>query len=300
MEAPARPRGESSEPPIPLVHALPRAREQASPRTPPADLAGPGSGRSLSEVPRFYRSRLDANRTLTAQRSGASTASEQAVERALDWLARHQDADGRWDGGTARYEDGTPVQGDDDFTVHCPPGQTCFGECAYWEADTALTGLALLTYLGAGYTHKDGKYATTVGNGIDFLLAQQKSDGDLRGTSKAVGMYCHAMATLALCEAYALSLDPRLRDPAERAVLFLVRSRARDGQSWRYEPSAREGDTSILGWIVMALKSARRSVCTFPIRPGSIAASCSGSIACRPVKNTASPAISLRTRSRPR
>ena len=47
----------------------------------------------------------------------------------------------------------TPVKGDDDFTVHCPPGETCFGECAYWEADTALTGLALLTYLGAGYTH---------------------------------------------------------------------------------------------------------------------------------------------------
>jgi hypothetical protein len=222
-----------------------------------AELAGPIGGHNLIEVPRFYRSRLDTDRSALAQRSGASTASEQAVERALDWLARHQDPDGRWDGGTARYEDGTAVQGDDDFTVHCPPGQTCFGECAYSEADTALTALSLLTYLGAGYTHKDGKYATTVANGLAFLLAQQKPDGDLRGTSRAVGMYCHAMSTLALCEEYALSLDDRLRDPAERAVSFLVRGRARDGQAWRYEPFAAEGDTSILGWVVMALKSAR-------------------------------------------
>ena len=138
----------------------------------------------------------------------------------------------------------------------------------YWEADTGLTGLALLTYLGAGYTHKDGKFAITVGNGLDFLLAQQKPDGDLRGSSKAVGMYCHAMATLAMCEAYALSLDDRLRDPAERAVSFLVRSRARDGQSWRYEPSAREGDTSILGWVVMALKSAREVGLRVPDQAG--------------------------------
>jgi hypothetical protein len=211
----------------------------------------------LTEVPRFYRSRLDTNRSAFAKRSGATAASEQAVEKALDWLARHQDADGRWDGATARDEDGTALPGDDDFTVFCPPGQTCFGECAYWEADSALTGLALLTYLGAGYTHQDGKFATTVSKGLEFLLSQQKADGDLRGQSRAVGMYCHAMATLALCEAYALSLDQRFRGPAERAISFLIQSRARDGQAWRYLPGATVGDTSILGWVVMALKSAR-------------------------------------------
>ena len=150
IDLPSPPRSESSGRPIPLVRAMPGGNDRASRSPALADLAGPVSGRNLSEVPRFYRSRLDANRTVLAQRSGASTASEQAVERALDWLARHQDADGRWDGGTARFEDGTAMQGDDDFTVHCPPGQTCFGECAYWEADTALTGLALLTYLARG------------------------------------------------------------------------------------------------------------------------------------------------------
>ena len=145
--APARPRGESSEPPIPLVHALPGGTDQAPPRTAPADLAGPGSGRSLSEVPRFYRSRLDANRTLTAQRGvPAPRVSKPLNVRWTGWGAiRTPTAAGT---RQARYEDGKAVPGDDDFTVHCPPGQTCFGDCAYWEADTALTGLALLTYLG--------------------------------------------------------------------------------------------------------------------------------------------------------
>ncbi len=190
-DRPARTQGENLVRPIPRVHAVPGGGDRATPGPALADLVGTASTRSLSEVPRFYRSRLDANRTLLAKRSGASKASEQAVERALDWLARHQDADGRWDGATARYEDGTAVPGDDDFTIHCPPGQTCFGECAYWEADTALTGLALLTYLGAGYTHKDGKFATTVANGLDFLIAQQRPDGDLRAPAKPWG--CTAM-----------------------------------------------------------------------------------------------------------
>ncbi|MGO9600896.1 MAG: hypothetical protein ACLP7Q_23185 [Isosphaeraceae bacterium] len=253
--------------PIPLVRAMPSGADRAVPRPALAALAEPAAGRVLTEVPRFYRSRLDANRSSLATRSGATAASEQAVEKALDWLARHQDADGRWDGATARDEDGTALPGDDDFTVFCPPGQTCFGECAYWEADSALTGLALLTYLGAGYTHQDGKFATTVSKGLEFLLSQQKADGDLRGQSRAVGMYCHAMATLALCEAYALSLEERLREPAERAVAFLIRGRARDGQAWRYLPGATVGDTSILGWVVMALKSAREVGLRIPDLP---------------------------------
>src|SRR5262249_6895249 len=78
------------------------------------------------------------------------------------------------------------------------------------------------------------------------------------------GMYCHAMATLALCEGYALTGDVRLREPAARAVAFLVRSRARDRQAWRYKPGELIGDTSILGWVVMSLKSAREGGLPIP------------------------------------
>ena len=237
--------------PLALARVAPAGPSNAS------TLSRPNVRRSLKDVPPVYRSRLDPNRTVLAQRAGASVASEQAVERALDWLARHQDADGSWDGGTARTRDGGIFEDDDSFNIHCPAGEVCFGECFYWEADTALTGLSLLAYLGAGYTHLDGKYTSVVTRGLEFLGRSQRADGDLRGSSVAVGMYCHAMATLALCEAYALTGDARLRPPVEKALGFLVRSRAVDGLAWRYAPGAPAGDTSILGWAVMALKSGR-------------------------------------------
>ena len=236
--------------------SLPRVAPAGAPAL-PAIGGAMGLTRPPADVPAIYRSRLDANRSALARRAGASTASEEAVERALQWLSRHQDADGRWDGATAKYRDGTVVEGDDDYMTHCPPGDVCFGECYYWEADTALTGLALLAYLGAGYTHLDGQYADTVARGLEFLRLSQKPDGDLRGRSQAVGMYCHAMATLAMCEAYALTADPKLRAPVERAVDFLLKSRAQDRLAWRYAPGAPVGDTSILGWVVMCLKSAQ-------------------------------------------
>jgi hypothetical protein len=219
--------------------------------------APPRAARALPEVPEVYRPRLDRGRSVRAQLAGASAGSELAVERALDWLAKHQDDDGRWDAAAGLDAQGRPVPGDDDFTKHCPPGEVCFGTCHYWEADTAMTGLSLLAYLGAGYTHQDGKHAATVARGLNYLKAVQKPDGDLRGRSVAVGMYCHAMASLALCEAYALTGDPNLRDPAARAVDFLVKARARDRMSWRYEPGASVGDTSILGWVILVLKSGR-------------------------------------------
>ncbi len=225
--------------------------------------SAPIGNRPLDEVPAPYRSRLDPDKAKLALQAGASTQSEKSVEAALEWLRKHQDADGRWDGGVAKYRDGTIAPDEDSFTMHCPPGEVCFGECFYWEADTALTGLSLLAYLGAGYTHTQGKYADTVARGLDFLILSQKADGDLRGRSVAVGMYCHSMATLALCEAYALTGDERLKQPTARAVAFLVAAQAEGGAAWRYEPKAPVGDTSILGWAVLALKSGRAS--GFPV-----------------------------------
>jgi hypothetical protein len=265
---------EVDRPPVPLARAVPAG--SGSGGSGPAgaigggseeglaDLLGPIGSRPIQEVPPVYRPRLDPNRSAAAKLAGASDGSEQAVERALDWLARHQDDDGRWDGGTARDVEGNTVDDDDDFTVHCPPGQVCFGECIYWEADTALTGLALLTFLGSGYTQSEGKYSVAIEKGIQYLIRTQKTNGDLRGQSRAVGMYCHAMAALALCEAYALTGDARLLDPATRAVEFAVSSRARDRQAWRYAPGAVIGDTSILGWVVMLIKSARESRIAVP------------------------------------
>lgn len=239
--------------PVPLVRATPTA----PPRIP--EVVDPSRDRRLPEIPEVYRSRLAPNRSELALAAGATPASEQAVERALVWLSRHQDQDGRWNAGRRRVGDGrTAAPGETSFSDHCPPDDVCEGDCFYWEADTAVTGLALLAYLGAGHTHhQPGPYARTVTAGLNFLLRTQKPDGDLRGISRGVGMYCHAIATLALCEAYALSGDERLRGSVERAVSYLMNSRARDGQSWRYAPDDPfGGDTSILGWAILVWKSA--------------------------------------------
>jgi hypothetical protein len=222
----------------------------------------PGARPGL-EVPDVYRSRLAPNRSALAIAAGATPDSEQAVERALEWLARHQDPDGRWNGGTRLGMDGNPAKGESNFTAHCPPGDICAGECFYFEADTAMTGLALLAFLGAGHTHQSGPYARNVALGVNFLLNEQRPDGDLRGNSLGVGMYCHSIAALALTEAYALTNDERLRGACVRAIDFLVKARSIDNQAWRYrppdpkDPMTLNGDTSILGWAVMLLKSGK-------------------------------------------
>jgi hypothetical protein len=67
-------------------------------------------------------------------------------------------------------------------------------------------------------------------------------------------MYSHAIATMALCESYALTGDPSLKKAATRAVQFISRTQNPAG-GWRYEPLA-QGDTSVFGWMVFALRSA--------------------------------------------
>ena len=50
---------------------------------------------------------------------------------------------------------------------------------------------------------------------MDWLIAQQKEDGDLRGGGR---MYCHGIAAIALCEAYGVSQDPALKEPAKKTI----------------------------------------------------------------------------------
>lgn len=248
--------------PPPLVHAS----AGGAPRLPA--MTSVRGGRPLPKIPEVYRSRLAPNRSEIARRAGASEASEAAVERALQWLARHQDADGRWNGGTQKLAGGdgrTPVSGETNFTSHCPPNDPCSGDCFYWEADTAMTGLALLSFLGAGHTHREGKYARSITLGLNFLIRSQKTNGDLRGASTNVGMYCHAIASLALCEAYALTGEEKLRPVVQKAIDFLVQSRTENGLGWRYMPKDRDyPDTSILGWAIMVLKSAKETGIEIP------------------------------------
>ncbi len=210
----------------------------------PEEVVGHGiparSKAALAAVPSELRLRVSPQRREILLRRGGSPETEQAVEAALAWLAAHQSADGRWDA--------------DGFAAACPKVQPCGGEGTLAQGDTAITGLALLAFLGAGHTHQGGPYAETVAAGLRWLVAQETGDGDVRGGGR---MYAQGIATIALCEAYALSRDPALRAPAQRAALFVARAQNPATGAWRYQPQAVIGDTSVFGWQLLALRSAK-------------------------------------------
>ena len=115
--------------------------------------------------------------------------------------------------------------------------------------------------LGAGQTHRNGRYTQQIERGLRYLLSQQDSDGDLRG--RGIGrMYAHGQAAIVLCEAFALTGDEELRGEAQRAIDFIVKAQHSEG-GWRYSPGE-AGDTSVVGWQLMALRSARMAKLNVP------------------------------------
>lgn len=205
--------------------------------------------RSKDDVVPTYVLRKPENREKVAQQFGGSRESEQAVELGLDFLARQQEADGRWVLHGFRDE---------------PATDKAFTNGKRKETDTAGTGLALLAFLGAGYHHLDNKYEAVVRRGLDWLKRNQKPDGDLYigGNDSTNRLYSHGIAAIALCEAYAMTRDPELREPAQKALRFILRAQDLRWGGWRYRPSYEapfQTDTSVTGWQMMALKSGELS-----------------------------------------
>lgn len=182
-----------------------------------------------------YAQRITPDRTALVERRGGSQETERAVAKALAWLAEHQSDDGHWDGAAFDQTCGA-CGGDTDIAVN-----------------NALTGLSLLAFLGAGHTHVgDSPYADNVRRAAYWLIAQQTDRGDLRGEET---MYTHGIVTIALSEAYGMTGDVDFIDPVRKAVEFIDRARNQTVGGWRYDPG-QAGDTSVLGWQIMALKSA--------------------------------------------
>ncbi|MCI0642061.1 MAG: terpene cyclase/mutase family protein [Gemmataceae bacterium] len=160
---------------------------------------------------------------------GGTKASEAAVTRGLQWLCQVQHADGKWALDDSRFPDRGGAN------------------------DIAGTAFGLLPLLGAGKTHKakDAPYDKPVEKAFLYLLRKQdKRTGYFGG-----GMYAHGLATIAICEAYGMTQDPTLRRPAQMAINYIVQAQ-HDAGGWRYSPG-QAGDTSVVGWQAMALKSAQ-------------------------------------------
>jgi hypothetical protein len=207
-----------------------------------ADAAG------LERLKSQFDGRSATSRPGLVKGHGGNDASEAAVAAGLNWLAAHQRADGSWNFNH--------VTGKCDATCTYP------GTPQLFDCEIGATGLALLAFLGAGQTHYEGRYQKQVAAGLDYLIKDLPAGPagygiDLRDGSLPTGqMYVHAIATMALSEAYAMTSDRRLIEPAQGGVDFIAWSQDPFGGGWRYQPQA-PGDTSVVGWQVMALTSAR-------------------------------------------
>lgn len=211
------------------------------------------------EVPQEYLLRNNPNRLLYAQPFGASQASEEAVARGLRWLAGSQLPDGSWSAQATGAGRENRVVGS---TVYQGIGR---------NADTGLTGLALLAFLSAGHTHAQGEYSNTVRKGLEYLVAQQLPSGDLSGRKQQSNqaadvfarMYCHGIAAFALSECYAMTGDPTLLQSVTSAAGFTIKCQDPISGGWRYVPQDK-GDLSQFGWQALALRSAHHGGLDIP------------------------------------
>ncbi len=168
---------------------------------------------------------------------GGNALTDLGMENALRWLAYHQEADGHWD------------------TVKFGSGQ---------KTDTAMTGMALLAFLGAGHSEKVGHFKDNVKRAVGWLIAHQQANGLIfdqtdAGAHRGIG-YPGAIATLALAEAAGMGRIDSTKIAAQKAINYCVEQHqcgeGSDKLGWRYGPK-QAGDTSVTGWYVMALKSAK-------------------------------------------
>ena len=193
-----------------------------------------------ADVAQSLALRKPKRRTGTVGGTGTKTSVEQSIRTGLEWLRRQQKSGGNW-----QLHAGYP---DASYSV--------------LRTDTGATALALLAFLGDGHTQQDGDYQEAVRNGLRWLRGIQKSDGDYHDHTelgRQTAFYAHSQATIAICEAYAMTGDRELAESAERAIQFLLDSQHPTEGGWRYQPQEQDtmGDLSVTGWGLMALNTAR-------------------------------------------
>jgi hypothetical protein len=212
---------------------------------------------------------------------GTTIPTDKAVLEGLRWLVRHQNPDGSWGANTLKDR--------------CLPEQPCYkGQEALTDNyNEGLTGLALLCFLGAGFRHdsqqdivdpvvgKRTKIGEVVKNGLKWLASKQNQDGSFSKDKSFI--YNESLAAMALAEAYGLTQNRYWKEPAQRAIDFVMRAQRPNPSNpnglwgWRYasrmeiedprkvtgddnyKKELYDSDMSATAWAVMALKSAQLS-----------------------------------------
>jgi len=196
--------------------------------------AQPPAG-GIKFLPSPFGGRSGATREKLLQEYGGNVRSEAAVAAGLKWLVRHQALDGHWSLDEF-HKDGK-----------------CNCKDAGEKDDVLGTALALLPLLGNGQTHrgagKDNLYAKPVERGLKWLITKQNAEGKIGENTLA-----QALATTVLCETYAMTADPMIKGPAQRALNYLVSQQRKDG-GWDGIPKGAGLGAEQGGWHLMALRS---------------------------------------------
>jgi hypothetical protein len=175
-----------------------------------------------------------------ARSGGGGADTEAAVERSLRWFLRHQLPDGSW---SFNFDE-------------CP---SCMGKCSHGSGDVraeraAATALALLPYLGRGETHLKGVYRQQIRAGVEYLVQLAAANNGRAYAPSGGTLYTQGLVGIALAECFAMSRDPALKPPTQAVLNYIMEAQDSAGGGWRYHPG-QAGDTSVVGWQVMALKS---------------------------------------------
>jgi hypothetical protein len=194
----------------------------------------------VAGMPSLFQNRCSTQARLEKLRqNGGTPECEAAVSHSLEWLKTQQNPDGSW-------------------------GRT---------NKAAMTGLALLCYLGRCETPDSPFYGDHVRSGMLWLveLAGKNPHGMLSEQITAnSAAYEHGIATYALGEMYSFcrlggSSLPGLRATFEKGVqLILAHQNERGawtygGKQHAYDAQSRGEDLSVTGWQFQALKAAKHS-----------------------------------------
>lgn len=166
---------------------------------------------------------------------------DQAIARALDYLAQQQQVSGAWKS--------------DEMGL-----------------SPACTSLAVMAFLAAGHVPGEGPYAVQIERGVNWVLQQQRPNGMFADTATHGPMYTHGICTLMLAEVLGMTSQessPAIRRALERAVeLILVSQNVPKDQNetggWRYQPQSTDSDLSVTGWQLLALRAAKNVGCDVP------------------------------------
>lgn len=191
-----------------------------------------GAAAGLGKLPSAMAGRVGAGRANAMRDKGMKTPTELAVLKGLEWLRLNQSADGSW------------------------------GE----KNKGAMTGFALLCFLGHGETPTSAQYGVTVNKAVQWFLDNgTKFQGRLsmENNISQHGCYEHGIATYALGEYYTMTKDERVVELFKQAMNYIVEGQGPTG-GWAYAYNKTNNDLSVSGWQIQALKAAHLSELKLP------------------------------------